>query len=133
MFMQGFTYVAPSILEDMDRPNPHIVRARSPRRGANFRLQQFQNSLASYGDTPNCSNQMNPTSSTSCTTIPSTSNVQRFTMNFTDISSNNSNNGQQIEIANNPQVNRSAFVPITRSNFNEEMMDVSSGLPPVQC
>lgn len=122
--------MAPSILEEIDRPNPHIIRARSPRRGANFRLQQFQNSLAASGDIPNCSNQVNPSSSASCTTIPSTSNVQRFTMNFTDISSNNSN-GQQIGNVSNPQVNRSAFVPIARSNFNEEMMDVSSGLPPV--
>lgn len=74
---------------------------------------------------------MNPsTTSTSCTAGPSSSNVQRFTMNFTDISSNNTNPGQQINL-HNSQVNRSAFVPIARSNFNEEMMDVSSGLPPV--
>lgn len=52
-------------------------------------------------------------------------------MNYTDIGSNNSASGQQIGNANNPHVNRSAFVPIARSNFNEEMMDVSSGLPPV--
>ncbi|KAK6638257.1 Ribosomal protein S6 kinase beta-1 [Polyplax serrata] len=29
---QGFTYVAPSVLEEMSRP-PHIVKARSPRKG----------------------------------------------------------------------------------------------------
>lgn len=115
----------------MDRPNPHIVRARSPRRGATFRMQHFHNSLASSSEIPNCSNQVNPSSSTSGATIPGTSNVQRFTMNFTDISSNNSSNIQQLGNVNNPQVNRSAFVPIVRSNFNEEMMDVSSGLPPV--
>lgn len=113
----------------MDRLNPHIVRARSPRRGANFRLQQFQQSLASSADMPSCSHH-NPSSSTSSTTLPGSSNVQRFTMNFTDISSNNSNPGQQINLRNS-HVNRSAFVPIVRSNFNEEMMDVSSGLPPV--
>lgn len=31
-FIQGFTYVAPSVLEEMSRP-PHIVKARSPRKG----------------------------------------------------------------------------------------------------
>ncbi|EEB12401.1 RAC protein kinase DRAC-PK85, putative [Pediculus humanus corporis] len=40
---QGFTYVAPSVLEEMSRP-PHIVKARSPRKGPMSSIRSPYNS-----------------------------------------------------------------------------------------
>uniref|UniRef100_T1IGN1 non-specific serine/threonine protein kinase n=1 Tax=Rhodnius prolixus TaxID=13249 RepID=T1IGN1_RHOPR len=40
MVFQGFTYVAPSVLEEMNRP-PRIVKARSPRKASHHVLHQI--------------------------------------------------------------------------------------------
>lgn len=95
--LQGFTYVAPSVLEDMYKSQ--IVKARSPRK---------------FGSMPR---------------TPFGLMVQNQTVahNLNQLDPHSSNLGQ-LNMGLNYSVQQQ---PIHSSNYSDEMMEVSTGLPHV--
>lgn len=79
-FWQGFTYVAPSVLEEMARPS--VVKARSPRKpftpnsGGPFSPRSLQNpfNFTNGADSSSSSSQYEQMDTSNCT---STSNSQQ--------------------------------------------------------